>query len=699
MTTLRWSALLPAWLQGPVPGLPLALGKEVREVAGAWVLAMPAALVAAAGILTDAEEAAVLASFLCAILMIVMGAAVFGHEFAYRTVSLLLVQPVARAMLWRRKMGALALAIGSVFGVLLVGAALAAWLTDPDWGTRNDRAQPLLILGAAGVIGGLLVAPWLTLLCRSTLAGAVFTVSLPALAFSVSFLASFARFGTVDGPATQQFQFAVALAILLAVGGLAPFLGFRAFGRLEGLDATGRPLRLPRWASRAAPRTGTARAGSGWLGRAVGKELRLQTPSYVLAALFLLAIAAALGTRLAWPEAVDSLSWVEPLSLLYVATVALLVGALACAEDRQSGAMHWHLVQPVAAARQWAVKAGVALVLALGLTVLPTGLAAAVATAAGAHGWLGDDALQLAAIAGNSVVLCSLGLYTSSLAPTALRAVLWAVPPALGFELMLGMVVDNAGTRSDLWNLLTPAGVGEGGAWFSLPNIAAVALAGIVVTGLLAVLQACAYGNFRRVDSPAGRVLWHLAALLAGVAVGVALLGAGLGTLHAVAPKPAAAPSAGAGPEIRWADRPVTALARCEGNLLTVGWATRAWVGQHSNAVPAQLPVLVRELARPEVLVCPADTGRVAALDWGSFSPSNTSYEIVAPTGAAEGAQQILARCPIHRLVVYADGSVSPERTGAAGRLSGSFLPHNYRLGRFVYGTNLPPAAKGVSPH
>jgi hypothetical protein len=677
--TLAWTALLPAWMHNPVPGLPLAVGKEIREIVGPWALALVVAIVALAGAFAGEDEVAILATLLSGILMILMGAAVFGHEFSYRTVSLLLVQPVSRTALWKRKLMVLAIGVGSVLAVLLTGAAILAW----NGGNRN--AEGLLYVGLSGATGALLVAPWITLACRSTLAGAVFTAALPAVAFLVAFLAALARFGlgSTGMPEVQEFEIICMAVLLITTCLFSPFLAFRAFRRLEGLDGAGPALRLPRWSRASTQPNVPARAGSGWLRRTLGKELRLQTPSYVLTVLFVLASAAALGTRLAWPDVTDSLNWLEPLSALYVVTVALLLGALACAEDRQSGAMQWHLILPTSTARQWTVKCLVAIGLSLALTVGPVWLAAVVASAAGVPGWLGDNPSHLAAIAGNSLVLCCIGLYTSSMAPSGLRAVLWAVLPALSFELLLGTVLDSAGSRSSLANLLTPAGAGEEGILHSPANVAAIALTTTIAGGFLVVLLACAHGHYRRLDASAGRVLSHLGVLVTYVALGGTVLIAGLAVLHAVAPKPTPLPLSTQEPQIRSPGRPISTLSRCEGNLLTVGWASKQWSAHHSNALPTQLAMIVRDLARPDILLCPADTGHVAAIDWGSFALTNSSYDFLAPTGGVQTAPQVLARCPIHGLVVFADGSVSTEKPGANRQANGSFLPHNYRMARF----------------
>ena len=49
--------------------------------------------------------------------------------------------------------------------------------------------------------------------------------------------------------------------------------------------------------------------------------------------------------------------------ILYGALLAVLIGSLASAEERQNGTLEWQLLLPMAAWKQWAVKVGTVLVL------------------------------------------------------------------------------------------------------------------------------------------------------------------------------------------------------------------------------------------------------------------------------------------------------------------------------------------------
>jgi len=530
--SLSLLSLLPDWVQAPIPRLGMSVGKEVREVAGMWLFAMFSAVAVVAGALGNAEGIVLLGTLMSALLMIIMGAAVFGHEFAYRTVSLLLVQPVPRAVLWRRKMAVLAVAVGTVLTLLMIGAALVSF----DRG--RELLVPLAIIGLGGAVGGLLVAPWYTLACRSTLAGAVFTLAMPAAAFLIGFLASLARFGSESEwqPEAVEFRMLVSVLLIAAQCLAGPFLAFRWFRRLEGIDTSGQALHLPRWSVWRQSPARPARAGSGWWRRTVAKELRLQTPSLIVAGILVLASGTVLGARLAWPEARGTIEWLEMVTAFYMFSVALLVGALACAEDRQTGTMLWHLVLPASAAQQWVAKTGVAIVLSLALAVGIPWLVSAVQAAAGVPPIFERYGSGFyAAMAVQTLCVCCVGLYMSSMAPSGLRAVLWALPVAILIAAITLTLAENASAHPDWLNLIEPARDRTSGVWAEPANLAAFARIGLVLAGVLLAVLACGYGHYRRLDASVGRVLWHMAALAACILAGGIILTVGLATLHALA--------------------------------------------------------------------------------------------------------------------------------------------------------------------
>ncbi|MBE7501181.1 MAG: hypothetical protein HS113_12910 [Verrucomicrobiales bacterium] len=223
------------------------------------------------------------------------------------------------------------------------------------------------LLSVAALAYGLLVAPWMTLLTRSTLAGAVFTVALPALVWQLVSLVVAAWFGA-DGrdlPEAAAARMGGFVWLTLGLWVAGPLLSYRAFSRWEATAAAGQPLRWPRWltwsAGRAEPRKRSR--GRPWV-RLVAKELRLQSPAFVVGGLYVLICGTDIALQWAWPRPGELSLTSEVTSfvtLFHVLLVSLLAGALACAEDRATEVLPWHLTLPIALRTQWRVKVGVAL--------------------------------------------------------------------------------------------------------------------------------------------------------------------------------------------------------------------------------------------------------------------------------------------------------------------------------------------------
>jgi hypothetical protein len=69
--------------------------------------------------------------------------------------------------------------------------------------------------------------------------------------------------------------------------------------------------------------------------------------------------------------------------------------------------------------------------------------------------------------------------------------------------------------------------------------------------------------------------------------------------------------------------------------------------------------VMSNELSTPKILVCPADTGKKAALNFESLQPENVSYQVCSGTNVSDvNPDTVLAICPIHNNVALCDGSV-----------------------------------------
>ena len=442
------------------------VGKEAR--AQAPVLAASLLAVAAAAAFTRFRMFGPYAYLLGAA---ALGALSIGHEYSHRTLGTLLAQPVPRLRLLLAKLAVLT-------PMLIVLSAVAVAVTEM-------RADAALAYAVLPVLAGLFVAPWLTMVCRGPLAGAVFTLTLPGLILSTTALAYLVWYG--HGPG-QGFDVLVASRGTLAVCLIGSVMTWPAFRRLEAIEGAFPEVRLPAWFGRrdtaglAAP---ASRARSVVMAL-VMKELRLQQMAFVVMGIVPIGwLALTLSLR---PKGVDTEEIFVALMLPCGALVAMLIGALASAEERRLGTLEWQLLLPLAAWRQWAIKVAVVVSLAL---LLPLGVPALLAALSGARvfGWLSPT---FAAV----VVALAIGsLYVSSLSGSGVAALLAAAPAVLGAGLLLelllayqGRVVlevaarafgwkspriapsaDSMRAYSAVWWLISAAVVGLL-AWFGLSN-------------------------------------------------------------------------------------------------------------------------------------------------------------------------------------------------------------------------------------
>src|SRR5207245_9327510 len=93
------------------------------------------------------------------------------HEYSHHTLVLLLSQPVRRERVLLVKLGVLA-------AMLLALSAVARPVVFQHIRAPESEKLAAFVLP---VVGGLFVAPWLTMVCRNPLAGAVFTIVIPGV--------------------------------------------------------------------------------------------------------------------------------------------------------------------------------------------------------------------------------------------------------------------------------------------------------------------------------------------------------------------------------------------------------------------------------------------------------------------------------------------------------------------------------------
>jgi ABC-type transport system involved in multi-copper enzyme maturation permease subunit len=402
-----------------------ALAKEVRALLPACA-AMVAALVFASGAPDLLRERLVMLVLVFG--SITLGGLAFGHEYSYRTLTLLLAQPVDRRRTCAAKLIVLASAVALVF--------LAAVLAAPGRpfqmfsGVRGEGRTILILAPICAVC----MAPALSVLCRSALAGIVFTVAIPGMLILFANLTATAWYGFLTNDAVNDFVSAFvwrSVSLACAAGAVATWV---LFARLEAVEGHAE-LQWPRWLRAGAEPADMPRKVRGAVDALVRKELRLQQMSFLVVGLFVFAAAVLWALSRINPE-----YWevpIEAISMLYGSLLLVLIGSVASAEERQLGTLPSQLLLPVAARTQWAVKAATTLTLALVLGVGVPLLVSSLFSYADGLPWRPRRVKEPLAVA---VLLTSCGLYVSSLSSSAVKAMVNSIPVVIAGAVLTGIV-------------------------------------------------------------------------------------------------------------------------------------------------------------------------------------------------------------------------------------------------------------------
>ena len=283
----------------------------------------------------------------------------FGAEFQHKTIVLLLSQPASRTRIWFEKWIAAVIVVAVLGGIELTFLALRA-------------PGEVVVLAALWFI--VLVAcsaPLWTLLARSTIGGLTFTMSAMMMVELGANYVLYRMTGTeLDQDVFGRAPFLDLVRILYAAATLAA--GWMAFLRFQavatGLGAVSAGQSHTGWAVLRARRSGA-------IANLVRKELMLQRPAFLVAALFgigWIVCVALVAARMMPPRFADVL----PAMLFagHIPLVIVLAGTVPVGEETSLGLRDWHLTLPISARVQWAIKLLVAVAVVVLLAFVLPGL-------------------------------------------------------------------------------------------------------------------------------------------------------------------------------------------------------------------------------------------------------------------------------------------------------------------------------------
>jgi hypothetical protein len=486
--------------------------KEVRALLPTWLACT--VVTGAVGLLPD-RRLLIVGALAYTLGSVSLGAQSIGHEYTCRTLGLLLAQPADRRRLLLRKLGVLAVLVF----VLTLAAAFS--LTDAPFQRAWAVSTPAVLLLVS--LGALLVAPCLTLLCRGTLPGVVFTFGLAGVLLLAGEVLALTRYGLLESPDVDRFRRAVFWWGAGAVSIAAAVSSWRLFVRLEAIDGGGPDISLPGWLRREVPDdvdaadvSASRRASPLWL--LIKKELRLQQMTFTIVLLY--AVGWALVVLLERTVAGFPPIPIVPIAVLYLAMLSILIGSLASAEERHLGTLASQVLLPMPMWKQWAVKVGVVLGLAV---VLGAGLPWLVDRVSLSQETRPFGFYAAFGVAGIVGLLTTCSLYISSLCSSGVRAMVLSFPAMLGAVVFLRTVTWAWLGVSQMIGL-SSVGLLRGYVPRDAAARAAAALLVVLGTALIVLLLGLAYRNHCSADRNAARVIRQAILIAAFLTAGVVLL-------------------------------------------------------------------------------------------------------------------------------------------------------------------------------
>jgi len=99
-------------------------------------------------------------------------------------------------------------------------------------------------------------------------------------------------------------------------------------------------------------------------------------------------------------------------------------------------------------------------------------------------------------------------------------------------------------------------------------------------------------------------------------------------------------------------------LIGCGNYMVSICFAARLWANDNGDRLPPDLLSMSNEVTTPKIFICPGDHSRKPSASWATFTPKQSSFEIVTPSLRDGDTNSVFLRCKIHGSVGYADGSV-----------------------------------------
>jgi len=436
---------------------------------------------------------------------VALGAQSFGHEYSYRTLGLLLSQPLDRRRLFLYKLAVLSVMLSTLTAITLL------LFRDLLQRAASPHTEPSMLVLAAAC--GLFVAPWLSMLCRSPLAAVVFTIAIPGLLATGADIVGSLIYGLHNAAAIDRFKLIVFWRGMFLICALAAVAGWRMFMRLEVIEGHGPDVEIPeslRALSGTTVDTPARRHHPMWA--LAGKELRLQQMALVVAAIYVF-----LWVAVAWlqrpVEDVPALP-LGGMTMLYSAVLAMLSGSLASAEERHLGTLEWQMLLPMPAWQQWAVKVSVAFGLVL---LLGAGLPAVLGYLTPGDQDLVTNGWQQVSLWLMVVPLTAGSLYVSTLCRSGVEALVLSFPSVVATLLFVRTVGDTIGPL--IFRLSYPAG--------SRPFLSAYEIGLLLLAvggGLVALLLWLAFLNHRSADRSVARSSKQVLVIAGYISIGLAVL-------------------------------------------------------------------------------------------------------------------------------------------------------------------------------